>query len=535
VSAARPLSMRHANALSGLFLLGSAVLILRPLAAFWSRNDAYFFGWGVPFLALYLLYERWGQRPEPEAGNRPTGWRLGFILFAWGFFLLAARLITETEPDSRPLMWVNVSLLVGALLAWFGLLGGRPWVRHFAFPIAFLFLGVPWIFRFEFLVVQGLMRLNAAWVADSLALLDVPARAAGNTIILADGQLGVSEACSGIRSLQATLMMSFFLGEFYRFSLRRRLLLPLLGMVLALAGNYARMLFLAWRGAHDGMASVETVHDSAGFVILAFTVCSLWLICLALRHARIDPAGQPKMGETFFRSPFALRWAAGIFLAAFTAEAATQSWYGWREISAVHFPEWTVAWPANAPQFHSLEIPAAAHEQLHDDAASAASWRDEAGWSWTGTWLHYRAQAQDKAVFAAHNPELCLPAAGWQETADNGSFPAQAGKIHLLVHGYRFESGTENYYVFWVPYLDRGAAPYDEETRGLYGHSLTAIAQLKFPFLADVWNGCRGAVAETLEVAVAGPVSFAEARSAFRQVIARLVLPDTQRDVAKGS
>jgi exosortase len=514
--------------LSAVLLAFSALLILRPLAHFWSANENDAYGWGVPFLAAYLLYERWRGRPDPALA-RPSAhsnFSCALILIAWAFAFLATRLVIETEPASRPLLWLNACLLVSALLAWFGLLGGRPWLRHFAFPVAFLLVGVPWIFRCEFFLTQGLMRFNAASVADTLALLDVPAHAAGNTIILATGQLGVTDACSGIRSLQAALMMGLFFGEFYRFGLRGRVALIGAGAALALLGNYARMLFLAWRGARDGVASVEAAHDSTGFFILGFTVVSLWLICLAAQPTRLLRGAIPREPGVPARR-LALRWATGIFVATLFAEAATQGWYGWRENSAPRFPTWSVAWPLDAPSFQRTPLPAAIHDELHDDASSAAEWRDIAGWRWSGLWVRYHANATGKVVFESHNPELCLPAAGWRALPGGGSFAMELGAVHLVAQGRVFTiDGVGTAYVFWIPYLDRGTPAGADESRGIYGHSLAALARGKCPWLADVWHGCRGADAETLEVAVTGPPDYATAERAFRNLATALIRPD---------
>ena len=62
-------------------------------------------------------------------------------------------------------------------------------------------------------VIQGLTRLNTALTVEILGLLGIPAVPQGNVIELATGSVGIDEACSGIRSLQATLMISLFLGE----------------------------------------------------------------------------------------------------------------------------------------------------------------------------------------------------------------------------------------------------------------------------------------------------------------------------------
>ena len=80
-------------------------------------------------------------------------------------------------------------------------------MRYFAFPVCFLFLSVPWLFDIEYPLVQGLMRWNTVLVAGSLQHIGIYAVPAGNIIQMQNSQLGVEEACSGILSLQASLVI----------------------------------------------------------------------------------------------------------------------------------------------------------------------------------------------------------------------------------------------------------------------------------------------------------------------------------------
>jgi hypothetical protein len=56
-----------------------------------------------------------------------------------------------------------------------------------------------------------------------LGWLGVAALQHGNVIEVATGNVGIDKACSGIRSFQATLMISLFLGKLYRLNMTRRL------------------------------------------------------------------------------------------------------------------------------------------------------------------------------------------------------------------------------------------------------------------------------------------------------------------------
>ena len=60
------------------------------------------------------------------------------------------------------------------------------------------------------------------------------------------GKVGVDQACSGINGLQASLVVSLFLGSYYSFSLIHRFLLVLGGLLIALFFNLARAFCLSF-------------------------------------------------------------------------------------------------------------------------------------------------------------------------------------------------------------------------------------------------------------------------------------------------
>ena len=319
-------------------------------------------------------------------------------------------------------------------------------------------------------------------------------------------------------------MMALFFGEFYRFGRRGRAALLAAGTALALAGNFARMLYLAWRGAIDGVPAVEAAHDSTGWTVLVATLAGLWLICLATRRTR-PPVGYAAWSIDRRASRCALRWASSVLLATLFAEAATQAWYGFRNSSAPHYPAWSVAWPRQATDFRATVLPEDMRRQLHAAATSAATWRDAAGARWDGLWIRYRAGAEGKIVFESHNPGLCLPAAGWRPLPGTETLNVRVGQVQLTVLAQSFATPGGTTHVLWIPYLDGGVRANADRVRGLYGHTFAALAGGRFPWLEDVWRGCRGADAETLEIAATGPPSLAAAVAAFRNLAPRLIRP----------
>ena len=273
-----------AFALSVLFLGALWFGLCRELSGEWSVNEQYNFGWFVPFFALYLFWLRWQDRPLTQISNRLQRTRsdgqafqshiaysaaLGMAIAAL-LLLLPLRLFEIANPEWRLLAWIHALAVVTLtlLLLWWA--GGKAWLRHFAFPVAFIFIAVPWPTALETPVIQGLMRVVARVAAETAMLLGTPAQVEGNLIRVSNGLVGVNEACSGIRSLQTSLMIGLLFGEVKRLSVLRRLTLVVCAVVIALLANFLRAVFLVLVAATENLSEVSRWHDIAGYSIIAF-------------------------------------------------------------------------------------------------------------------------------------------------------------------------------------------------------------------------------------------------------------------------
>ena len=78
-------------------------------------------------------------------------------------------------------------------------------MRHFAFPLLFTAVAVPWPSAWESALVQRLMQGSAAVAVEVLNIAGIAAVRHGNLIEVATGLVGVEEACSGMRGLQTSL------------------------------------------------------------------------------------------------------------------------------------------------------------------------------------------------------------------------------------------------------------------------------------------------------------------------------------------
>ena len=81
--------------------------------------------------------------------------------------LLPLRLFEIANPEWRLLAWVHALAVVTLTLLLLCWAGGKAWLRHFAFPVAFIFIAVPWPTALETPVIQGLMRIVARVAAET--------------------------------------------------------------------------------------------------------------------------------------------------------------------------------------------------------------------------------------------------------------------------------------------------------------------------------------------------------------------------------
>ncbi len=123
--------------------------------------------------------------------------------------------------------WIHTASVATLTLLHIWSAGGKQWIRHFAFPIAFFFVAVPWVTPIEVPIIQGLMRVVAAVAAETVTLFGIPTQLEGNLIRVTSGLVGVNEACSGVRSLQTALMIGLLFGELKRLSIWHRFVLAI--------------------------------------------------------------------------------------------------------------------------------------------------------------------------------------------------------------------------------------------------------------------------------------------------------------------
>lgn len=502
-STAAPMTaLLHRRPWLTLLTLGGLWLVLcRVLALHWSVNPQYSFGWLVPALAAYLAHRRWLTRPAPAAPSAAALW----VIVACALAFLPAWVVAQPFPDWRLVDWVLALEVAALLVAACAAAGGGKWALHFAFPACFILTAVPWPGGIEEPAIQGLMRASAAVVVELLNLTGIPALRHGNLIEIAAGTLGVDEACSGVRSLQATLMAAFFLGEMYRFPWCRRVVLIGAGLVVALSTNTVRTLLLARCAARDGLDALAAWHDPAGFTLVTICFALVWIAALWLGRGLREPLAT-RVGAPMRVLPRAFERALAVWFA--LVFAGTEAWF--HKGSEPAGREWSLVQPPGAQQV-KIEPDAAA--MLLADHSAGWTWRD-GGHEWLAYYFEWNAGAGRARVLARmHRPDICLPASGARQTAERGVIAVPVGPLNLGFRAYTFEIGGRPVHVYFCLWENgargRGAVDFNETLRHA---SLRAVLDRE-----------RGLGQQVAELAVFGCASAEEADAAFRTQIASLL------------
>jgi exosortase len=590
---ALPISHRHFStraALALLFLAALWFVLCRELSGEWLVNEQYSFGWFVPLFALYLFWLRWQDRPPPEIPKlvlsdsrmdpksqaRNNGFA-ALIAIPALFALLPVRLFEIANPEWRLLAWVHTAAVVTLtlLLIWCAGPAGAGWLRHFAFPIVFIFIAVPWPTLVETPVIQGLMRIVAHVAAETAMLLGIPAQVEGNLIRVSTGLVGVNEACSGIRSLQTSLMIGLLFGELKRLSLSRRVALVAGAVAIALFANFFRAVFLVMVAGTENISEVTRWHDVAGYTILALVFFgTIGLAYLLGRKKATVVAGvpaKPKPGEGWSpatnRSQPArlpLQIPACYVLSALCwllfVEIGTAAWYRVHERNLISGIRWSVQWPEQSPNFRKLKIDPEIRSVLRFDEGETAAWTIPSPTSSENAvepkgfptpvnrsrentiscllYVFRWEPGRNSALLAnLHRPDVCLPASGWTQVADDGvrNYPV-TGAFELPFRHFEFQRTFEGLapqtaHAFYCLLEDRasGASTSRQNenvlanSRGMYG---SRSEWTRAERIGSVLEGRRHLGQQVIEVIFISsePFSAADAESHLRDLVREVVV-----------
>ena len=457
--------VRYSNKFWPLLLIAIGALYFRlyqDLSTEWQVDPQYSYGWLVPILSGYLFFLRWEKRPK--ADPLPFNPFVYFFLIIVTIFLLPISLLDEANPEWREASWLHASCVTCLTMAFILRIGGFKWAYHFAFPILFLLLAVAWPLRIQMEITLPLMQYIASCTVEAARFMGIPTWQEGNTIRLENGVVGIDEACSGVRSLQGSLMTSLFLGEFYRLSWIRRLLLVISALILSLLANFARAMFLTWIADKHGVESVSVYHDSAGYSVLILVFICTLLIAKIFNK-------KPNKSEPIFDSlnplpsltpllPIIMIVWLGI------TEIATELWYKHHEKQQPVLLDWSLNWKKAHPPLTQNDLNKEVNRWLRYDHAYAGYLSPEPSKLIRVIELNWNSNTVSVAGMRQHGPEHCLPAIGHKLIKRHPKFSTTINGIKCHFDIFEFLIKNQNAYVFQSTW-ERGYAiePYEQRLK----------------------------------------------------------------------
>ena len=490
----------------------------------WSLNPQYSYGPLVPLLSLLLLGRRWSDRPAPQPAFRGGKIAAQAVIAAGSIILALVQPMAISNADWRMIPATAALCGVSITLAAIYICGGAPWLRHFAFPVLFFLVAVPWPRPQENAIMSWLMSHNTALCVEALHWLGYAAEQRGNLIAIPGSLLGVEEACSGIRSLQSMIMVSLAIGEFFRLAWPRRVALLVLGIAAALAGNALRSLTLSVAACRNGSGAVDTIHDGTGLAVLAGAAAVVLLAGRLMAPKKAPAVTQPAGFSLPWPIPNAQTAAIVLLLLWGAALLGGEAWFRRHEgRTVVAAPMWTVSPPP--PGDNSREIPMAERTLdilLYPDVAKSEQWRDDNGWQWQSFYFHWPpGPTSVQSAFIVHDPRVCLGAAGFELESPLPPWVAEANGFRIPFQRYLFRDRGRPVHVFHAVVEDDG-------TPSAADAAFSFDAGVRF---RNLLAGRRNQGLRVLEFAVRGPTNPQEAESAAQQWLERRIV--AQRDSDK--
>ena len=258
------------------FFVAAAFVIYSPILYYmtkhWLADANYTHGLIVAPLAAYFA---WHKRPAiRRAGVEPSWWGAVPLVLSCAT-LMIGRLGVE-------LMNMRASFVLALHGIVLLLLGWRSY-KVLAFPLFFLFLMVPLPQSLLNTVAFPLQLLAAEFAAWALYTLGIPALLEGNIIHLANTQLFVEDACSGLRSLMALITLGVIFAYFFRKTWGERVVIVLSAIPIAILVNAFRVGLTGVLTHYFGKeAASGWIHQTEGLFTFAIAFVLLlgeaWLL-----------------------------------------------------------------------------------------------------------------------------------------------------------------------------------------------------------------------------------------------------------------
>lgn len=434
---------------------------LRELGFQWSGED-YSYCWFIPFISLYLIWEK----RAALAGSPAAGRWQGLAPFLLGIFLFWLGQLGGEYTTLYLSLWF---VLIG--LVW--LHAGRQKMRS----MAFAFLVLPAAFPLPN-YVNTRLTVHAKMISSELGawilnVIGIPAYRAGNVIDLGFTKLQVVDACSGLRYILPLMLLGLLLAYRFRARMWKRAALFLLSIPLSILMNSFRIALTGiLYGAIGPEAAEGFFHGFSGWLIFMAALPVFFAAMLILKKMPPKDFGDGKAPVSGGKGR-----ADGIVKAGVSGKGAG-------EAKAFLQPQFTVALMALLLTFglsqgiefrHKVPIEKpfsqfpsqvgqwkGTRETMERQFREALNFSDYIIEDFTNPQgktvnlyvAYYQDQRKGESI---HSPETCFPMNGWkfEETGTTYVYLDGGKPLFPVNRAFIEKEGTRELSYFWFPQRGR--------------------------------------------------------------------------------
>lgn len=445
---------------------------LQAIVHTWMSNDDYSYGFLIPVISAYLL---WEKRRELSTIDYRMYWPVFPLLLS-----AVAVSVYGILGSSGNVSMMAVPLLVLLFAAFcFGIRA----TRHLLLPLGFLFFMVPVPAFIERSLGVYLKSVSSRLGGCFIDLAGIPVHVSGNIIDLGVTQLQVVDACSGLRYLLPLVALGVIYAYFFERAYWKRVVCVAATIPIALLINVLRIGITGVLTEKFGPSMAEGFfHDFSGWVmfLVAFVLLVALGRLLALFPAKAaqGPAGggtrvqaerdRPMAGAGRTTPAFILSFTLLLLVAALSFGAAT--------LPPVNLKNGLGAFPLSFAGWQGAQLPVARDEVEESGAEEAfyGAYRNLQGET-ASLYIGYRSSAFLENENYFHTPTVCLPSSGWKvieertRVLSDVPFWGELKVTEMVVSS----MGTRQLVYFWFQTKDRTSHNKDINRLHLSLHALS--------------------------------------------------------------
>lgn len=384
---------------------------IREMIRFWDVREEYSYGYMIPFITAFLIWQRKNILDRTEFSGSWAGVvvvLIGLVFFALGTLSTITTIV----------QYAFLVVIIGTALS----VTGRAGIRPILVPLLFLVFMIPLPGFFLNNLSSQLQLISSDLGVAVIRAFGISVFLEGNVIDLGSYKLQVVEACSGLRYLFPLMSLSFICAYIFRGALWKRAIIFLSSIPITVLMNSFRIGVIGVLVENWGPAQAEGfLHDFEGWVVFmscfGIILLEIWILArigknkMTLRDAfSIDmPDPAPKDAEIRKRQlPKQYLAAGGLLLVAAISSSflAARAEIHPQRADFASFPMKLGDWQGKSSSLEKIYLDAL----KLDDYILADYVKDGKGFAN----LYAAYYVSQRTGESAHSPRSCIPGGGWR-------------------------------------------------------------------------------------------------------------------------